>query len=192
MKKASEIIPSEPFDSLVSCRWTSYKTTSPLTANCYHCITYWDVLHTIVYSNAGRPQSAISFYSNFQRDWEQWKQGYLCRNEGKLFSLNNHRCKIPNRLPRSRSVSRHETLLPTVKERCVTRHRTAARETKSPTNQWVMAIRSATTSLAKGQSILFEKLKHPTSKLCSLDPLCLGSLWSAFSVLCIPLFYPCK
>ena len=31
-------------------------------------------------------------------------------------------------LPRSRSVSRHATLLPG-EERCVTRHRTAARET---------------------------------------------------------------
>ena len=66
VKKASEIIPPEPFNSLVSCRWTSYKTTSTLTTNCYHCIIYGDVLHTIVYSNSGRPQSPISFYSTFK------------------------------------------------------------------------------------------------------------------------------
>lgn len=46
--KTPKSVPPEPFDTLISFWWTSYKTTLTLTTNWYHCIT--DVWHTEMFS----------------------------------------------------------------------------------------------------------------------------------------------
>ena len=58
----------KPFNSLITCRWSCYKTTSSFPTYIEHGLAYQHIFHSPVNTHSGRPQTTISF-NCFQKEF---------------------------------------------------------------------------------------------------------------------------